>query len=78
MTKQEFLAMIEEILETSPASLKGNEALDQLEGWDSLAVVSFIAMVDEHLDMTVSPEHIFGAKTVNDLVALAHTKLTGE
>lgn len=73
MTKQEFLAEIEEMLEVDAGSLKGNEPLSDLP-WDSLAVVSFIALADEHLDAAVSPQSLAQAKTLNDVLALVADK----
>jgi acyl carrier protein len=75
MTKREFLSELEEILEADPGSLKGNEPLNGLEGWDSLAVVSLIAMVDEQLDMTLSPKKIAKAGSVADIIGLLGDKI---
>jgi acyl carrier protein len=76
MTKREFLSLFEEILEAAPGSLKGDEVLPGMEGWDSLAVVSLIAMVDEQFDVTLSPKEIAKAGTVADLIGLLGGKIT--
>ena len=61
-----------------PGTLSGSEKLEgDLVGWDSMAVVSFIAMVDDRLGTTLPPAEIAAAKTVDDLVALAADKLSG-
>jgi len=70
MRKAEFLALLALVIEAEPGSLKGEERLDSLEGWDSLAVVGFLALVDEKLGITPTPKDIAAANTVNDLVAL--------
>ena len=75
MTKQQFLALFEEILEAAPGTLKGDEPLPGMEGWDSLAVVSLIAMVDEQAGLTLSPKEIAKAATVADLIGLLGDKL---
>jgi acyl carrier protein len=67
MQKTEFLKLIDELLELDPGTVQGPELLQKV-GWDSLAVVSFIALVDEHLGFTVSPARLMACKTVNDLV----------
>jgi acyl carrier protein len=77
MKKEEFLAKLDELLELPDATLKGTEALKDLEAWDSLAVLSFIALVDEHCGITVAPKDIAACKTVNDLVALTGDKVSG-
>jgi len=71
MTRSEFLAALDEMLELAPGTLTGAEVLDDLEGWDSLAVISYIALVDETVGKIVAGEDLARAKTVNDLVALA-------
>jgi len=76
MTQRDFLAQIEELVEAPPGSLKGPEPLSGLERWDSLAVVGFIAMVDEKLELTLSAKKIAAAKTVNELVALVGDRLS--
>ena len=79
MTKREFLALLEEIVEEAPGTLTGSEKLrEQLAGWDSLAVLSFIALVDEKFGTTVSPKAIAESETVNDLIELLHGKITDE
>ena len=62
--------MLEEIVEADPDTLTGEELIEDLENWDSLAVVNFIALVDENFGITLSPEKIMNSKTVNELVSL--------
>lgn len=73
MKRQEFLAEIEEMLEVEAGSLKGDEPLTDLP-WDSLAVVSFIALADEYLEVAVSPQGLVQAKTLGDVLALVANK----
>lgn len=77
MTKADFLAQLDEILEYDAGTLKGDEVVKDLEGWDSLATLSFIAMVDEQLNAQLSGAQIGKAVTVNDLVALVGDKVSG-
>ena len=74
MTKQDFLKLIEEMLEADPGSLSGDEPLETLI-WDSLAVVSFIALADEHLGVAVSPQALSEATTLADVLALVDSRL---
>ncbi|HZH27279.1 MAG TPA: phosphopantetheine-binding protein [Azospirillaceae bacterium] len=75
MTKTEFLAALDELLELDPGTLTGTEQLDDLDNWDSLAVVSFIALVDERLGLVVAGDALSKAKTVADLLALVDGKI---
>jgi acyl carrier protein len=50
--------------------MQGGEILENLVAWDSLAVIGFIAVVDENYGINVSPSGIKLAKTIDDLFAL--------
>jgi acyl carrier protein len=75
MSHQAFLAQLEEILELSPGTLQGSEALESMETWDSLAMMNFIAMVNDQYGLTLSPRQISTCKSVTDLMNLAHSKI---
>lgn len=77
MTKQEFITLFEDVLEVEPGTIIGDEAMEALVGWDSLATVSFIAMVDENFGVTLSPQKIADAKSLPELIALLGDKITG-
>lgn len=76
MTRKDFLNQIEDLVEVPAGTLTGAERLEGLGGWGSLAVVGFIAMVDEQLGVAVSAKKITEAKTVSDLVALVGDRLS--
>lgn len=71
MDRKDFLLALDEMLELDAGTLTGAEELESLDNWDSLAVISFIALVDEKLGLVVEGEKLAKAKTVNDLLALA-------
>ncbi|MBP2294489.1 acyl carrier protein [Azospirillum rugosum] len=71
MDRKEFLLALDEMLELDAGTLTGAEELLSLDNWDSLAVISFIALVDEKLGLVVEGEKLAKAKTVDDLLALA-------
>ena len=70
MNKSQFYAEIENIVDRDPGSIKGTEALSELESWDSLAVLSFLAMADGKLGVSVNAGDLASCKTVEDLAAL--------
>ncbi|WP_207459115.1 phosphopantetheine-binding protein [Azospirillum sp. SYSU D00513] len=74
MNRTEFLLALDDMLELPAGTLTGTEELDGLEGWDSLGVISFIALVDERTQKVVEAEKLAQAKTVGDLLALAGVK----
>jgi acyl carrier protein len=69
MTKEDFLTKLAEMLELDGA-LSGEETLADLEAWDSMAVLSFMAMADSEAGKTLAPADIAKAKSVADLYAL--------
>jgi acyl carrier protein len=71
MNPKEFYAALDEMLELDPGTITGGERLEDLEAWDSLAVISFIALVDEKFDILVETEKLAAAETISDLYALA-------
>jgi len=77
VTKKDFLGKFEEVLEAGPGTITGHEALIDLDGWDSLATMSFIAMVDESFGESLSPSEIAKATTVDELVGLFGDKIEG-
>ncbi|MEA1653149.1 acyl carrier protein [Nitrospirillum sp. BR 11164] len=76
MNRNEFLAALDEMLELDPGTLTGGETLDGIDSWDSLAVISFIALVDEKFNIVVAGEDLAKAKTVDDLLALVSDHVT--
>ena len=54
-------------LETPPSS---DKLLSEIEEWDSLAVVTFIAMADLKYQKKIQAQDIKKASTVSDLYAL--------
>jgi hypothetical protein len=71
MTRNEFLLELDEVMETPPGSLKGTEKIEDLEGWNSTAMIGFIALADTNNGARISPRDILKCSTVNDLLALA-------
>jgi acyl carrier protein len=70
MTRDEILRSMEELLEQPSNTLGGPEKLESLERWNSLAMIGFIALVDEHFGVTLSPRQIVTCSSVDDLLKL--------
>lgn len=70
MDKSQFIAAVAAILEIEPAGLNGSEVLEDVGNWDSLSIISFVAMVDSELNQVVDPEKLKQARTFDDLAAL--------
>lgn len=72
MNRSQFLRQLDELLELEPGTLKGDEALEGLEGWGSLALLGYMAIVNENFGLIVSPGEVSSCSTVDDLMALAN------
>jgi acyl carrier protein len=44
--------------------------LAEIGNWDSLAVISFVAMVDQNFDRIVEGDKLHAARTLGDLAVL--------
>lgn len=76
MRKQEFLLKLDELLELEPGSLTGSEALADLEMWDSMTMLGFIALVDEQFELTLSASRLAACETTGDLISLLDGRVT--
>lgn len=71
MTRPEFLRSFDTILELPEGTLTGSEKLEDLENWNSLAMIDFIALADTNNNVRLSARQIGSAETVADLLQLA-------
>ena len=70
MTNEKKIELLEDMLDLESGTLKPYTALNDLEEWDSIALISFIALVDDEFDRVVKGTVIKQQKTVADLMAL--------
>ncbi|GAQ24571.1 MAG TPA: acyl carrier protein [Thermoanaerobacter sp.] len=69
MEFKEFLAELADLLEVDAEDLNDDYELDS-ENFDSVAVVSTIALIDEYFDVTVNGKSLSQAKTVGEVIDL--------
>ncbi|HZG09368.1 MAG TPA: acyl carrier protein [Allosphingosinicella sp.] len=69
----EFYEGLAEILEVDVDQVTPELDLEE-GGWDSLAVVSTIALIDDVFDVTVHPDRLGDCKTVGDIEALVESE----
>ncbi len=58
------------LIEEAKEADEGSVALGQDLDWDSIAVVTFMALVDEQLNVSISADSLLKCLTVDDVVAL--------
>ena len=63
----DFLHGLEELLHVPLNSFRGGEVLRELDCWDSLAIVEFMAFADERYSIMLAPKQITRCSTVHDL-----------
>jgi len=71
MTKEEFLLEMDNILDLPANTLRGNEQLEELENWDSTALVALIVLAESNSIVHISPAQIVNCSTVADILKLA-------
>jgi len=69
MGKQNFLNSMAELLEVEAKDLKENFELNS-DNYDSVIVLSTIALIDEHFDITVKGTELAKAQSIGELLSL--------
>ncbi|GFZ57851.1 hypothetical protein BVY11_06540 [Pseudomonas amygdali pv. morsprunorum] len=64
--ENKILRLIEEAMEADEGSLSSGQSLD----WDSIAVVTFMALADEHLGKSLSANRLSNCQSVDDVIKL--------
>jgi acyl carrier protein len=65
MDSEQILELVKEVLELDDITLETE--LDD-DTWDSLAVVTYIALANDRYELVLSPEKVIAAETVKDLL----------
>lgn len=68
MSNEEKMEYIAESVEMEVEELTEDTVLNDLENWDSVAVLSIIAVINEKFDRYPKAEEILTYKTVGDLM----------
>lgn len=74
MTRDKFLLEMDEILGLSVGTLKGDEKLEELETWDSTALINLIVLAETNNNVTITPDQVVDCRTVADLLRLAQVE----
>jgi acyl carrier protein len=69
MDRAEFLEELTELLEVEEA-VTADTSFEGMEEYDSLAVMSLIAFIDENFDKTISGVELSNVKGVKELITL--------
>lgn len=72
--KLAFFVDLADILEIDPAQVTVDLSFADIN-WDSLAVVSSIALIDEHFDVIISGQALDKCNNISELLELVNAKL---
>lgn len=75
MTELEFINEIESLLDIEQGILKKDTALTEIQVWDSMAKLTFIAMVEEKFGQVIDSKDLAKVKSVGDLLNLVGSRL---
>ena len=70
MKKEDFFEELLECMEIDPVELSEDTAFKQLEDFDSMAVMSIVAFIDEKFGTVLAAEELEKMVTVGDLMKL--------
>lgn len=70
MTNERKIELISEVLEVEIEDLTPETKLSDLDEWDSIALISFLAMIDDEFDRIIKGSIVKEQKTIADLMAL--------
>lgn len=77
MNTQEFTELFaEDIVMVDADDVTGTTVLDDLEDWDSMAIISLNATLDEQYGFTLNEDDIKSLHTFNDILNLIESKKT--
>jgi acyl carrier protein len=76
VTRTEFYATLDDILEIDIGTIQGGEQLGDLKNWDSLAVVNYIATCNGLFGVVLEGDRVKACQTVQDLITLVRSHLT--
>ena len=75
MTREQFMRELETSLEIPVGTLMRAKTLEDPTYWDSMSALTFMALADEKLQLTLTGDQIVKCKTVDDLLALVGDRL---
>lgn len=70
LNTNDFIRKLADILDISHHQINQTTNLRELEGFDSIAIITIIAFVDEELGLILPPEEFGAVTTVNSLMQL--------
>lgn len=70
MTNEEKLRIIEDSMELAEGTVKEDDLLEKYSEWDSLAALTFVALVQKKLKKAISEKDLRATRTIRDVMNL--------
>jgi len=70
MDNAQLIGLIEEALNIVPGTVREGDLVEGLEGWDSIGIISVMAVVEDRCGVSLDPDKLMRCQTVGDLVRL--------
>jgi len=70
MKKSEFFEELKGVLETDDIEIDESSELREVGTYDSMSIMSIVALVDDNFNKRLSSEQLEGIKTAGDLMML--------
>lgn len=70
MTETDMMVMISEALLVDPSQITVNSQKDEIPEWDSMGLMSIMAMIDDEFQITLSMEEAEAWNAVSDIILL--------
>jgi acyl carrier protein len=69
MSEEEFISLIEDVLEVQSGSIRLSNTLEEVD-WDSLSNLTLISMLDQKYGLQIGAQRLQDAQTVEELYSL--------
>ncbi len=70
LTTQAALHWIAEVFEEKPASVTPSATPEDLQGWDSLGMLTLMAELDEKYGIFLPEDQVLGLRSIEDILAV--------
>ncbi len=74
MDTKEFIANFADAVEIEPDKISESTQFKDLDKWDSLCILSVIAMVDQIYEVTLGGEDLESANTIKDVILIIKSR----
>jgi acyl carrier protein len=71
------LNIMTQLFSLPPGSLTAESSMETVEQWDSLQHINVIVDIEQHFNITMSPEEVMQLHSVQAIVDLVELKLAG-